>query len=768
MEKSLVIVESPAKARTIKKYIGDQFIVKATVGHVMDLPKNRLAINIEKGFEPEYQVIRGKQKILNELRKDAKKSKKIYLATDPDREGEAIAFHLESKIRDQENRNKQVHRLLFNDLSQKTIKEALGSPKRLDPNKYGAQQARRLLDRLVGYKISPLLWKNVQSGLSAGRVQSVAVRLVCERDKEIQDFVSEEYWTINTRLEAESGQFEAGLEKIDGRKTTIRTQEEAEAIVKELKACPFRIEKIERKERLRHPSAPFITSKLQQEAYRKLRFPARKAMMLAQRLYEGVELGDEGAVGLITYMRTDSPRVSAEALKDVRDYIAKKYGQDALPERPKMFKGRKGSQEAHEAIRPTSMDRSPESLEPFLNRDTLSLYRLIWNRFVASQMKPAVMDTTTAWILAGDRFMLKATGYIIKYRGFMEVYIEGRDEDEEDGEKSLPLLQKGENLRLIKILPKQHFTQPPPRYTEATLIKELEENGIGRPSTYAAILSNIRDRKYVEVMKGSFHPTKLGVRVNGLLVENFPNILNVEFTAQMEEVLDRVASGKTTWVQTLDDFYTAFKQEMEKAKVAMETLRHEDIPTDITCELCERPMVIRWGRNGDFLSCSGYPSCKNAKDFRKDKDGNIIPEDRDQGEEEQEVPPDVEPCEKCGQPMLVREGKYGRFLACSGYPNCRNTRSLLRTMDPEPTGIQCPQCKDGEIYKKSSRRTKKTFFGCNNYPKCQYALWDRPVPEACQQCGFPFLVEKRDRKGFRLECPQKDCGYSKSGEVSEI
>ncbi|MBW2145927.1 MAG: type I DNA topoisomerase [Deltaproteobacteria bacterium] len=766
MAKSLIIVESPAKARTLKKYLGDQFVVKATVGHVMDLPKSRLAINIEKGYEPEYLVIRGKQKILNELKKDAEKSDKIYLATDPDREGEAIAFHVQSQIRSQEKRGKPVHRLLFNDLSHKTIKEALKSPKRLDANKYGAQQARRLLDRLVGYQISPLLWKNVRHGLSAGRVQSAAVRLVCVREQEIKDFVSEEYWTINSRLEAEAGQFDARLEKVDGRKTTIRTQEEAEAIVKGLKTCPFRIEKIERKERLRHPTAPFITSKLQQEAYRKLRFPARKTMMLAQRLYEGLELGDEGAVGLITYMRTDSPRISGEALQDVRDYIAKKYGKDALPEHPRMFKGRKGSQEAHEAIRPTSMDRSPESLKPFLDRDTLRLYQLIWNRFVASQMKPAVMDITAAWISAGKKFTLKATGNVIKYRGFMVVYIEGRDEEEEDGEKRLPPLREGEALTLLELLPKQHFTQPPARYTEATLIKELEEKGIGRPSTYASILSNVRDRKYVEVIKGSFYPTELGIRVNDMLVENFPNILNIEFTAQMEEELDRVASGKITWVQTLDDFYVTFKQEMEKAKVAMEAMRHENVPTDIPCELCGRPMVIRWGRNGDFLSCSGFPKCKNAKDFRRDKDGTIIPEDGDHGEEEPEVSSDAEPCEKCGRPMLVKEGKYGKFLACSGYPKCKNTRSMVRTRDPEPMGIQCPQCKEGEIHKKSSRRGK-TFFGCNRYPKCQYALWDRPVPDACPHCGFPLLVEKKGRKGFRLECPQNGCGYSKPGEISE-
>lgn len=768
MAKSLVIVESPAKARTLRKYLGDQYIVKATIGHVMDLPKSRLGINIEKGYEPEYQVIRGKQRILNELKKDARESSQIFLATDPDREGEAIAFHVKWQMSERERNDKRFHRLLFNDLSQKTIIEALRSPQRLDANKFGAQQARRLLDRLVGYQISPLLWDRVGRGLSAGRVQSVAVRLICEREREIKEFVSEEYWTIDARLVAEAGQFDARLEKIDGRKTTIRTQEEAEAIVNELKSCSFRIEKIERKERLRQPAAPFITSKLQQEAYRKLHFPSRKTMMLAQRLYEGVELGNEGAVGLITYMRTDSPRVSADALKGVRDYIARKYGQDALPEQPRIFKGRKLSQEAHEAIRPTSLDRGPDSLEPFLDRDTLRLYKLIWNRFIASQMKPAVIDITTAWISAGKRFTLKATGNIVKYKGFMEIYTESVDDKkEEDEEKHLPLLREGEELRLIEISPKQHFTQPPPRFTEATLIKELEEKGIGRPSTYATILSNIRDRKYAETVKGSFYPTELGMRVNDLLVENFPNILNVEFTAQMEGELDKVASGKTTWVQTLDDFYTTFKQEMEKAKATMGSIRHELLPTDITCELCGNPMVIRWGRKGNFLSCSAYPKCKSAKDFHRDKDGKIIPDNGDHGEEGPEVASDAALCEKCGRPMVVRDGKFGKFLACSGYPKCKNTRSLSPMKDPEPTGIGCPKCKKGEIYKKFSRRGK-TFFGCNSYPHCDYALWDRPVPETCLQCGFPFLVEKKGRKGFRLECPSEGCGYSRPAERSEI
>lgn len=741
--KSFLIVESPTKAKTLRKYLGRDFVIKATIGHIKDLPEKELGVDIEHGFRPKYQIIKGKKKIVKEVKEQAKRSDKIFLAPDPDREGEAIAWHIAEEIGNGDNQ--KIYRLLFNDLTKKTVMEALRSPQRLNPNRYHAQQARRILDRLVGYQISPLLWKKVKNGLSAGRVQSVAVRLICEREKEIRSFVPEEYWTITVLLEGEGGKkFEATLEKIDNKKEKIRSRSEAEKIKDELHSAKFIVEEIQKKTQRRNPPPPFITSQLQQEAFKKLRFSAKKTMLIAQRLYEGIELGEEGPVGLITYMRTDSPRISDDAAKEVRSFIESRFGEDYLPAKVRAYKSKKGAQEAHEAIRPTSVARTPESIASFVNKDTLNLYKLIWTRFVACQMNPAILDITTVTIGAG-RFKLKATGTEMIFPGFTILYPSDGEEDKD--RKELPLLKEGEELELLEVTPKQHFTQPPPRYTEASLIKELEENGIGRPSTYATIISNIKDREYVKTVKGHLEPTELGMLVNELLVENFPNILNVDFTAQMENQLDLIEEGKVTWVQTLEDFYKSFKDDLKKAEVSMRNLKKEKIPTDIRCELCGKNMVIRWGQKGEYLACSDYPRCKNTKNFHRDEAGRIVIE----REEE------LGTCELCGKPMVVREGRFGKFLACTGYPKCKNTKPFSSAF-PKPTGFKCPVCEDGEIVERLSKKGS-IFYGCSRYPKCDFAMSDRPVEGPCPYCGFPVLAETSD--GEKIYCPNKGCDYRK-------
>lgn len=748
--KNLVIVESPAKARTLERYLGRDFQVKASVGHIVDLPKSKLGVDIEKGFVPDFHVIQGKKRIIEELRRAAMGKEHIYLASDPDREGEAIAWHIAGQIGRDHHR---LHRVLINEITRKAVQEAIAHPQKLDRKKFEAQIARRILDRLVGYQISPILWKKVRRGLSAGRVQSVAVRLVCERETEIRAFVPQEYWSLTALLEGRAGPaFESRLvewrgEKIDNKKFRIESEAEIRKIVRAVEGCPWAISDVERKERRRFPTPPFVTSKLQQEAARKLGFQPQRTMQVAQRLYEGVELGPEGSVGLVTYMRTDSTRVSADAVGEVRRFIHGQYGETYLPEKPVTYRSKKGVQDAHEAIRPTSMEYTPERVRRYLRRDAFALYSLIWERFVASQMAPAVYDQTVFDIHVGEA-LFRATGQQLKFDGFMRLYIEGRDEEEEEKEGTLPALEAGDPLKLLALNPRQHFTQPPPRFTQASLIKELDENGIGRPSTYAGILSNILDREYVVLdERKCLVPTELGFLVTELLVDSFPDILNVEFTAGMEGILDKVEEGKENWLKVMKRFYASFSRDLKKAETQMRDVKREEVPTEIPCDKCGAMMVVKWGRNGEFLACPRYPECKNTKNFTRDASGEV------QVAKEVEVD---EACEECGRPMQLRWGKYGQFLGCSGYPDCKNIRSLER---PKDLGIRCPRCAQGSLQEKKSRRGK-IFYGCDRYPECEFATWDRPVAEVCPECRAPILLEKVTRRAGRVRrCHNPQCTY---------
>ena len=758
MGKDLVVVESPAKAKTINKYLGDKYIVRASLGHVRDLPKKKLSVDVENGFLPEYEVIKGKAKIIAELKKLAQSADKVYLAPDPDREGEAIAWHVAEEINVPE---KKLFRVLFNEITKRGVAEAMKSPGKIDLNKVDAQQARRVLDRLVGYQVSPLLWKKVKRGLSAGRVQSVALRLVSEREREILAFISQEYWSITAALSADAPPpFTAKIAKADGKKLEILNGADAQEITDYLKEQAFIVSKVDRKEKKQNPVPPFTTSKLQQEAARKLKFSAKKTMLVAQQLYEGLDIGPEGAVGLITYMRTDSTRVSSEAVTEARELIANKYGKVYVPEKPPVYASQKKAQEAHEAVRPTSVGREPESIKQYLDKDQLALYRLVWNRFLASQMNPAVMDMTGVDIQAG-KYVFRATGSIIKFPGFMAVYTEGKDEartDEEaeeastEGSANLPPLRAGDLLKQDSLTPRQHFTQPPPRYTEASLVKELEEKGIGRPSTYAAIMSTIVERLYVEKKGSAFGPTELGLIVNDLLVESFPDLFNVTFTAKMEDELDEIEEGKMQWTDTVREFYDPFEKALINAQKGMRNVKREETPTDIECEKCGKMMVIKWGRNGRFLACPGYPECKNTRELP--------------GENGESAPSQVpavettdEKCPKCGSPMVIKSGRFGKFMACSAYPGCKTTK-------PIPLGVKCPKC-GGEL---SERRTKggKSFYGCSNYPKCDFASWDRPLPRKCPECGGAYLVEKYSKKdGLKIVCPNKECSYKEEPEEAK-
>ena len=752
MSKSLIIVESPTKVRTLKKYLGGSFNVKASVGHIRDLPVKSLGVDVEHDFAPDYVTIRGKGKIITELKNAAKSADKIFLAPDPDREGEAIAFHIAHCL---SSAKKPVSRVLFHELTKKAVLAAIDKSTELNLYLFEAQQARRILDRLVGYQISPLLWEKVRRGLSAGRVQSVAVRMVCEREQEIEAFISEEYWTIDTYLKGIlPPSFTARLDRIDGKKKKVENQTTADKITADLKQADFVVEKVEKKEKKRHPAPPFITSTLQIDANRKLRFSAKKTMLIAQKLYEGIELGTEGPVGLITYMRTDSTRISGEALSAARTYIKKTFGPDYLPAKPRVFKSKKSAQDAHEAIRPTDVFNTPDSVAPYLDRNMLSLYTLIWKRFVASQMNPALFDQTTILIHAGG-YRLKAVGSIMRFLGFMTLYVEAAEESSPSADKkshsdrdvTLPDVNQGDRLELLEILPKQHFTQPPPRYTEATLVKALEENGVGRPSTYAAILSTIQDKEYVILAERKFSPTDLGKLVNELLVDSFPGIINVEFTASMEQKLDQVEEGKIKWLDVLTEFYGPFKERLILAKEKMKSVKRAGVPTDIPCSLCDGKMVIKWGRMGEFLACEKYPKCKHTQNFKKLEDGKVVPIEREEAEKTGEV------CEKCGRPMVYKHGRYGKFLACSGYPECKYIPVIT-------TGVKCPQdgC-DGEIVQKKSKKGK-IFYSCNQYPKCNFALWDKPVNKQCPKCGASFLLEKETKKmGPYLKCADKSCGY---------
>jgi DNA topoisomerase-1 len=753
MAKNLVIVESPAKAKTLSKYLGRDYQVKASVGHVVDLPKSKLGVDIENDFATEYAVIHGKHAILQEIKQAAKDKDAIYLAPDPDREGEAIAWHIAGKLGHPKRAN--VRRVLFNEITKKAVLEAIQHPRDLDQHLFEAQQARRVLDRLVGYRLSPLLWQKVRRGLSAGRVQSVAVRIIVEREREIRAFVPEEYWTVDARLEgAQPPQFLARLAEVDGQRIDkqlkLDARERVDEILRGLDGATWTVTKVEKKERRRHPTPPFITSRLQQEASRKLGFQPSRTMRIAQRLYEGVELGSEGAVGLITYMRTDSTRVSAEAIAAVREYIPRRYGDAYLPADPNFYRSKKDAQDAHEAIRPTAMQWDPERVAPYLEREALALYTLIWNRFVASQMSPAVYDATALDIQAAAcRF--RATGQVLKFDGFIRVYTEGQDdraEDDENAEGQLPPLAEGEVVALRELLPEQHFTQPPPRFTQATLIKALEEDGIGRPSTYASIMGTILNKEYVvEDEHKRLRPTELGMLVTDLLVESFPDVLNVEFTASMEDELDLIEEGREHWVAAMRRFWTPFSKDLERAEVEMRDVKREERPTDLACEKCGKPMVIKWGRRGEFLACSGYPDCRNTTNFTRDEDGTIKPAE-----------PEItdRTCDECGRPMQVRFGRFGKFLGCSGYPECKSVQPLFK---PVATGITCLACGQGELFERRSKRGN-AFFSCNRYPECKFAAWDPPVMDPCPRCGAPFVTEKvTKRSGTVRRCAREGCGW---------
>ncbi len=772
MAKSLIIVESPAKAKTITKYLGRGYTVMASIGHVKDLPTSKLGVDIEHDFAPQYVTIKGKAKVLAEIKKKALESDKVFLAPDPDREGEAIAWHIAEEIQSKsKGKGPEVFRVLFNEITESAIKRALQSPGQIDLKLVNAQQARRVLDRIVGYQGSQLLWTKVRRGLSMGRVQSVAVKLICDREAEREAFRTEEYWSITATLAgANPPPFEAKLHSVNGREAVIASAAEAERIVTAVQEKSFAVQAIERKEKRRHPVAPFITSRLQQEASRKLRFTPKKTMALAQQLYEGLEIGKEGPVGLITYMRTDSPRIAAEAAEEARQVIRERFGSDYLPATPNVYKTQKAAQEAHEAIRPTSAHRDPESIKQFLERDQYMLYKLIWNRFVASQMVPAILEVTRVDCAPQgirDQYLFRANGMVVKFQGHQAVYQEGVDaevvpqgktadqEREEESDRRLPALQEGETLRLVGqegqavqgLLPKQHFTQPPPRYNEALLIRELEERGIGRPSTYASIISTIQDRKYVDKLEGRLAPTETGRTVNSFLVKGFPDILNTDFTSLMEKELDEVEEGEKPWVKAVRDFYGPFSKDVEKAKDIPGPKDTVEPPTNIPCEKCGRMMEIKWGRNGKFLACPGYkedPPCRNTQNFEKLPDGTIkIVAKQDMTTDEK--------CEKCGSPMVIKSGRFGRFIACSAYPACKTTK-------PIPLGVKCPQ-DGGDLAQKRSKKGR-TFYACANYPQCEFAIWDRPVNKPCPNCQAPFLVEKTSKQaGVTVQCRNEDCGY---------
>ena len=754
MSKPLVVVESPTKVRTIKKYLGSGYEVAATVGHIKDLPNKEMGIDVEDGFKPKYQYIPGKQKIVKSLRRAAGDTHDVYLAPDPDREGEAIAWHTADVLK---KKGRNFYRVLFHELTKDSVRKAMASPEVLDRSKYEAQQTRRILDRLVGYQVSPLLWRKVKGGLSAGRVQSVAVRIICERERAIQAFISEEYWSISAHLESDvPPPFAAKLVKKDREKIKIPHEKAADRILEELNGEKFIVDKIQKKTTKKNPLPPFITSKLQQEAIRKLRFSARKTMMVAQQLYEGIDLGPGEPEGLITYMRTDSTRIAAEAATEAQQLILERFGKDYALEKPRFFKNKKKVQDAHEAIRPTSVFNTPEKIKSYLSPDQLALYQLIWQRFIASQMTLALINQISVSIRAGV-YLFTSSGSSIKFPGFMALYMSVDDEianESEQKKPKLPDLTEGTVLKLDKLEPKQHFTMPPPRFSEASLVKELEENGIGRPSTYANILSTIRGKGYVDLLKGYFKPSELGFIVNDLLVQNFPDIFDVEFTAKMEENLDRVESKKLDFLQVLTRFYQPFSKDLDTASEEMLSVKGVGIPTDLKCPQCDKPVHIKVGKNGHFLACTGYPDCTYSNDYIRDEKGIIQPEEQSEEEATDKV------CDKCGKPMVSKRGRYGGFLACSGYPECKNTLSLNSNGSGKQIGVSCPE-KDcsGDIVERTSKRGK-IFYGCNRYPDCTFATWDKPLDRECPVCGAKFLVEKTTKKqGTFVTCLEQGCEF---------
>ncbi|HEU5170184.1 MAG TPA: type I DNA topoisomerase [Gemmatimonadales bacterium] len=741
---ALVIVESPTKARTIGKYLGAGYAVKATVGHVRDLPTRKLGVDIDGGaFTPEYVIIKGKSQTVTEIKKAAKGAREVFLATDPDREGEAIAWHVASQL----DRSVPTHRILFHEITKDAVKEAMQNPGRIDEQKVNAQQARRILDRLVGYKASPLLWKAIKTGLSAGRVQTVALRLIVEREREVRAFKPQEYWTIEARCAKDGQEFEASLHKLDGHKPQLHTAVEAQAVVDAVRALPFVVTSVERKQRKKHPAAPFTTSTLQQEAAKKLGFSGRRTMRAAQQLYEGVDVGEDGPVGLITYMRTDSVRVADTAIAAVRGYIARAFGRDYLPDTPNRYSSRKQAarvQDAHEAIRPTDVHRRPEDVQRHLEPDQYRLYQLIWQRFVASQMTPAVYDMTIVDFDLG-RYLFRTTGSVLVFNGYHAVYMEGHEREEGrtfDDLAPLPPFAQGDRVEVREITPSQHFTEPPPRFSEASLVKELERLGIGRPSTYSAIISTLTDREYVQLEQRRFHPTQLGETVERIMVSRFPDIFNVGFTAEMETELDRVEEGELGWQQVLQDFYGPFTRALDAVDVNALVAEAHGLSTERLaserCPKCGRRVELRTGRFGPYLACEKYKDgCDYAKSLKKHR-----APDR----------PTDEKCHLCSAPMVIKTGRFGEFLACTRYPECRGTRAI-------PLGIKCPKCVEGDL---AERRTKrgKSFWGCVRYPACDFSTWNRPVAEECPACGWVGLEKKVSKAAGEtftcLKCGHRD------------
>jgi DNA topoisomerase-1 len=802
MAKSLVIVESPAKAKTIGKYLGKQYVVMASLGHVKDLPKKDLAVDVERDFEPHYEIIEGKKKLMTELRQAAKGVEAVYLAADPDREGEAICWHLQEELNHRPSKKDEAlkfYRVMFNEITGSAVRKAFETPATVNLHLVEAQQARRILDRLVGYKISPLLWDKVRRGLSAGRVQTVALRLVVEREREIRAFQKREYWSIDVSLNAKKPPvLTTHFAKRNDENLEIGSEEAATNIVRQLEGAKYLVRSVNLREKKRNPVPPFITSTLQQEASRKLRFSVKRTMGLAQRLYEGVELGSEGSVGLITYMRTDSTRVSQDALQEVRGLVATRYGPDFVPETPNVYKSKKDIQDAHEAIRPSSALRTPDEIAQYLQEDELKLYRLIWMRFVASQMLPAVFDQTTIEVTAqgqdGASYLFRATGSTPKFKGFLEVYEEGkdqRDEEDEEENKRLPVVAEGEELKFRSIEPEQHFTEPPPRFTEATLVKELEADGVGRPSTYASILSTIQEREYVKKEGGRFTPTELGMVVTDLLLESFNDLFDVNYTARMEEELDEIEEGKIDWRASMAEFYQRFEKDLEHAERHMTDIKRMEKPTDLVCDKCGKPMVIKWGRHGSFIACTGYPDCTNTRELTVD-----LPDVDKADLTEQDA---EEYCENCGRPMVLKKGRFGTFYACSGYPDCKTTKRIGATEQKKadvpldekcpqcgnhlllkqgrfgeftacsnyPTckfvkqktiGVPCPNCSQGEVVERRSKRGK-TFYGCSRYPDCDFVAWGKPMNEKCPDCGSSYLIEKWLKAGPVAQCPNAECKH---------
>ncbi len=760
MSKSLVIVESPAKAKTIKKYLGRGFDVLASYGHVRDLLPKEGAVDPEHDFEMKYQLIEKNEKHVDAIAKALKKADNLYLATDPDREGEAISWHLYAILKERGLlKGKHVGRVAFNEITKRAVNDAVNHPRELSEDLIHAQLARRALDFLVGFNLSPLLWKKIRRGLSAGRVQSPALRLIVEREEEIEKFKPREYWTIEAEVEADKQPFTAKLTQLKGKKLSQfsigseKTARDAEKVLNDAAGGKLIVAKVEKKKRKRNPAAPFTTSTMQQEASRKLGFSAKKTMSIAQQLYEGIDIGGE-TVGLITYMRTDSVNLAAEAVDEIRAYIKEKFGPDNLPKDVRVFKTKaKNAQEAHEAIRPTSVNHEPAAIKSHLSKDQFRLYELIWKRTIACQMIHATMDTVAVDLKAGDNNVFRATGSTLVSPGFMAVYQESRDDSKakDDKDRLLPPMKEGDEVKLLKIIPEQHFTEPPPRYSEASLVKALEEYGIGRPSTYASIISTLQSREYVTMEKKRFIPTDVGRVVNKFLTQHFTKYVDYDFTAHLEDELDAISRGEKDWIKTMREFWKPFKAQVEdkEKNVDRKDVTREKI--DEKCPKCGGQLAIRLGRRGRFIGCDNYPECDYTRNVGDDAD----------------TEPEIiegRKCPECNSDLIIRHGRYGKFIGCSGYPDCRYIEPLEK---PEDTGVPCPECKQGNMLKRKSRNGK-IFFSCQRYPDCKYAVWNQPLNEACPKCNWPMLTLKTTkRRGTEKVCPQKDCDFVEQVEEVE-